>query len=73
MSEIKVPYSQSPLLTVQLLLGILMKAIKSAVMLYCVKSETDKVVMEVVAQADGVFSKILKQVDDTVLSAGSHR
>ncbi|MDI4480811.1 2-oxoglutarate dehydrogenase complex dihydrolipoyllysine-residue succinyltransferase [Moraxella osloensis] len=31
--------------------------------------ETDKVVMEVVAQADGVLSKILKQVDDTVLSA----
>ena len=28
--------------------------------------ETDKVVMEVVAQADGVLSKILKQVDDTL-------
>lgn len=31
--------------------------------------ETDKVVLEVVAQADGVLSKIIKNVDDTVLSA----
>lgn len=31
--------------------------------------ETDKVVMEVVAQADGVLSKIIKNVDETVLSA----
>lgn len=30
--------------------------------------ETDKVVLEVVAQADGVLGKIIKQVDDTVLS-----
>ena len=30
--------------------------------------ETDKVVLEVVAQNDGVLSKIVKQVDDTVLS-----
>ena len=31
--------------------------------------ETDKVVLEVVAQADGVLTKIVKNVDDTVLSA----
>ena len=31
--------------------------------------ETDKVVLEVVAPADGVLSKIVKNVDDTVLSA----
>lgn len=31
--------------------------------------ETDKVVMEVIAQEDGVLTKILKKVDDTVLSA----
>lgn len=31
--------------------------------------ETDKVVLEVVAQTDGVLSKIVKNVDDTVLSA----
>ena len=31
--------------------------------------ETDKVVLEVVAQADGVLTKIIKNVDDTVLSA----
>lgn len=31
--------------------------------------ETDKVVMEVIAQEDGVLTKILKNVDDTVLSA----
>lgn len=31
--------------------------------------ETDKVVLEVVAPDDGVVSKIVKQVDDTVLSA----
>ena len=31
--------------------------------------ETDKVVLEVVAQADGVLSKIIKNVDETVLSA----
>ncbi|MFW2176774.1 MULTISPECIES: 2-oxoglutarate dehydrogenase complex dihydrolipoyllysine-residue succinyltransferase [unclassified Moraxella] len=31
--------------------------------------ETDKVVMEVVAQTDGVLSKIIKNVDETVLSA----
>lgn len=30
--------------------------------------ETDKVVLEVVAQNDGVLSKIVKQVEDTVLS-----
>jgi 2-oxoglutarate dehydrogenase E2 component (dihydrolipoamide succinyltransferase) len=30
--------------------------------------ETDKVVLEVVAQDDGVVTKIVKQVDDTVLS-----
>jgi 2-oxoglutarate dehydrogenase E2 component (dihydrolipoamide succinyltransferase) len=33
------------------------------------ESETDKVVLEVVAQADGVLTKIVKNVDDTVLSA----
>ncbi|WP_394261558.1 2-oxoglutarate dehydrogenase complex dihydrolipoyllysine-residue succinyltransferase [Moraxella boevrei] len=31
--------------------------------------ETDKVVLEVVAPADGVLTKIVKSVDDTVLSA----
>ncbi|ELA09287.1 2-oxoglutarate dehydrogenase E2 component [Moraxella macacae 0408225] len=31
--------------------------------------ETDKVVLEVIAPADGVLSKIVKNVDDTVLSA----
>lgn len=31
--------------------------------------ETDKVVLEVVAPADGVLTKIVKNVDDTVLSA----
>lgn len=31
--------------------------------------ETDKVVMEVIAQEDGVLTKILKNVDETVLSA----